>query len=68
MIINLIHNNSATLGKVSTQEWLCIIYVKTQTMHTADHVKYEVVQIDRTWNITAPINVNLLRGKGECGQ
>lgn len=48
MIINVIHNDSATLGKVSAQDWLCIIYVKIETMHTADHVKYEAVQIDRT--------------------
>ena len=46
--MNLIHNNSAMLGKVSAQDWLCIIYVKTQTMHTADHVKYEAVQMHRT--------------------
>ena len=37
-------------------------------MHTADHVKYEAVQMDRTYNITVPINVNILRGKGQCGQ
>ena len=48
MIINLIHNYSAALGKVSAQDWLCIIYVKTQTMQTADHVNYEAVQMDRT--------------------
>ena len=48
MIINLIQNYSATLGKVSAQDWLCIIYVKTQTMQTVDRVKYEAVQMDRT--------------------